>query len=330
MNQPSGRSAVAARSTSGASDAHVGVNQKLSAWMLSHQMVAVESLAKLLSTPAASALTWLVIAIALTLPGLLVMSLDNMQQLTGRFEASGQMTVYLKPQVEAESLSAIQQRIDQQGFISNVTYVSADEALDEFKANSGLADALKYLDGNPLPGLLLIEPKLGASSEQMSLLKQTLESYRQVDQVQLDMEWLARIVALLKLGERMVWVLSGLLAIAILLVVGNTIRLAIAARVDEIRVVKLVGATNAYVRRPFLYTGLWYGLIGGVGAWIMLILSWWMLSGPVAALSAQYGSAFELKALSIPGAFLLMVMAAILGWLGAWWSVQRHLSNIEP
>jgi len=125
-------------------------------------------------------------------------------------------------------------------------------------------------------------------------------------------------------------VLGVLLALAILLVVGNTIRLAIAARVDEIRVVKLVGGTNAYVRRPFLYTGLWYGMVGGLLAWLLLILCWALLNGPVADLAELYGSGFELKPLSAAAAMVLLLAAMLLGWLGAWWSVSRHLDHIEP
>ena len=138
------------------------------------------------------------------------------------------------------------------------------------------------------------------------------------------------LLAMLALAERLIWVLGLLLALAILLVVGNTIRLAIAARVDEIRVVKLVGGTNAWVRRPFLYTGLWYGMVGGLLAWLMLIICWLLLNGPVSNLADLYGSGFELKPLSATAALSLLLSAMLLGWLGAWWSVSRHLDQIEP
>jgi cell division transport system permease protein len=134
----------------------------------------------------------------------------------------------------------------------------------------------------------------------------------------------------LAFSERLFTVLGFLLALAIVLVVGNTIRLAIAARVDEIRVVKLVGGTNAWVRRPFLYTGLWYGMIGGLLAWLLLILCWLLLRGPVVEMAQLYGSSFSLKPLSAVAALVLLGAAMLLGWLGAWWSVSRHLGEIEP
>lgn len=314
----------------GASGQTMGVAARFAAWFAHHQLTAVETLVKLLANPAAALLTWLVVAIALTLPGALWMTLDNMEQLSGRFQASGRITLYLEPQASVAAGSQLSERISTLGNVSSTEYIDADTALADFRQNSGLQQALDFLPENPLPAVILVEPPLGIAAADVNQLVEQLSAYQIVDSVQLDMAWVERLLAMLTLGERLIWVLGILLALAILLVVGNTIRLAIAARVDEIRVTKLVGGTNAYVRRPFLYTGLWYGLVGGLLAWILLASCWLLLSGPVDELARLYGSGFELKPLSASAAMALLLSAMLLGWLGAWWSVARHLDKIEP
>lgn len=318
------------RPSSGASLQSIGVKQRFGAWAAHHQLVAVETLIRLLKNPLGSLLTWMVIAIALTLPGALWMALDNMEQLSGRFQESGRITLYVKPGTDFSEARALAQRIRQLPQVSSTEFIDADQALDDFRNNSGLQAALDFLPENPLPSVILVEPPLGIQQAELSRLVEQLKSYQIVDAVQLDMAWVERLLAMLALAERMIWVLGILLALAILLVVGNTIRLAIAARVDEIRVVKLVGGTNAWVRRPFLYTGLWYGMVGGLLAWLLLIICWLLLNGPVDDLAELYGSGFVLRPLSAGAAMMLLLSAMLLGWLGAWWSVSRHLDQIEP
>ncbi|WP_419812499.1 permease-like cell division protein FtsX [Bacterioplanoides sp.] len=317
-------------SAQGASGHKIGVRARFSAWLAHHQLTAVETLVKLLANPASALLTWLVVAIALTLPGALWMTLDNMEQLSGRFQASGRITVYLEPQTSITQGQQLSQQIAALPQVDSTSFIDSDSALDDFRANSGLQRALEFLPENPLPAVILVEPPLGLQASEINQLADRLSAYPIVDSVQLDMAWVERLLAMLALGERLILVLGVLLALAILLVVGNTIRLAIAARVDEIRVTKLVGGTNAYVRRPFLYTGLWYGFVGGLLAWVLLASCWFMLSGPVEELARLYGSGFELKPLSAGAAMALLLSAMLLGWLGAWWSVARHLDQIEP
>jgi len=321
---------MAPKSSQGASGHNISLSGRFSAWFSHHQLTAVETLAKLLSNPGAALLTWLVVAIALTLPGALWMTLDNMEQLSGRFQASGRITLYLTPQTDSRQGQELAQRINALPLVNNTEFIDADTALQDFRDNSGLQQALDFLPENPLPAVILVEPPLGIDTADVNQLLEQLRAYQIVDSVQLDMAWVERLLAMLALGERLIWVLGVLLALAILLVVGNTIRLAIAARVDEIRVTKLVGGTNAYVRRPFLYTGLWYGFVGGLLAWLLLVSCWLLLSGPVDELARLYGSGFELKPLSAAAAMTLLLSAMLLGWLGAWWSVARHLDQIEP
>lgn len=314
----------------GASAAKLGASEKFSAYFRNHQMVAVESLEKLLSTPASSLLTWLVIAIALTLPGALYMAVNNMQQLSGHFEASGQMTVFLATDISEVDSSALRLKIASLDDVNKVDYISPAQALEEFTQYGGISEALSFLDENPLPAVLLVEPPLGIGKNELDRLVAQLKTFDQVDSVQVDMAWVERLLALLALAQRLVAVVGVLLALAIVLVVGNTIRLSIAARTEEIRVIKLVGGTNAYVRRPFLYSGFWYGAIGGILAWLMLGLCWILLQGPVSDIAALYGADFYLQPLPFTPACLLIFSASLLGLIGSWWSVQRHLVAIEP
>jgi cell division transport system permease protein len=314
----------------GASTAKLGAGDKFGAYFRNHQMVAVESLAKLLATPASSLLTWLVIAIALTLPGALYMAVNNLQQLSGHFEASGQMTVFLAADIREADSNALRLRVASLEQVNKVVYVSPAQALEEFTQYGGISEALSFLDENPLPAVLLVEPPLGIDKAELKVLVEQIESFRHVDSVQVDMAWVERLLALLALAQRLVAVVGVLLALAIVLVVGNTIRLSIAARTEEIRVIKLVGGTNAYVRRPFLYSGFWYGAIGGILAWLMLGLCWILLQGPVADIAELYGADFHLQPLPLEPTCWLILSAALLGLIGSWWSVQRHLVAIEP
>lgn len=318
------------RPQSGASAQDLSLKKRVESWLAHHQQVAVETLIRLLQNPFSSVLTWLVIAIALTLPGALWMALDNTAQLSNQFQASGRITLYLSPEASLEEGQALSERLKQVDNVVTTEFIDAETALVEFREHSGLQAALDFLPSNPLPSTIYVEPPLGLETEQVQHLLATLKSYHHVDSVQLDIAWVERLHSILALAERTVLVLGSLLALAIILVVGNTIRLAIAARVDEIRVVKLVGGTNAWVRRPFLYTGLWYGMIGGLLAWILLIICWLILKGPAADLAMLYGSHFRLKPLSASAAMVILCCAMFLGWIGAWWSVSRHLGEIEP
>jgi cell division transport system permease protein len=314
----------------GASTHKISIKDRLNGWAQQHQLVAVETLMRLLTKPLGSIMTWLVIAISLTLPGAMWMTLDNLSQLSNRFQASGSMSVYLKTAVQNDQAQQLLSRIESMDGVADVRFISADDALAEFRASSGLGEALDLLPENPLPGVMVVEPELALPQQDVIALADTLRSESRVDSVELDTAWLDRLHALLALSERIVWVMGALLALGILLVVGNTIRLSIAARVDEIRVTKLVGATNAWVRRPFLYTGLWFGMVGGLVSWILLAIGWALVSGPVEDLAALYGSEYRLLPLSAGAALVLLLGAMLLGWLGAWWSVVRHLHRIEP
>ncbi|HKJ77643.1 MAG TPA: permease-like cell division protein FtsX, partial [Gammaproteobacteria bacterium] len=215
--------------------------------------------------------------------------------------------------------------------IAEVRYISAEQALAEFRQLSGFGDALDALQANPLPPVLVVRPGPAINGpDAVGGLVKRLRQRPDVDMAQLDMQWVKRLYALMEIGQRGVWVLGALLALAVLLVVGNTIRLAIQNRRDEIVVVKLVGGTDAFIRRPFLYSGAWYGLLGGVIAFALVQGALGVLSSPVHHLAGLYHSGFRLDGLGVATTAYLLLSGTLLGLIGSWLAVGRHLREIEP
>lgn len=317
----------------GASVAKTGAQDKVNSWVDHHKLVAQQSLQKLLQAPVASLMTWLVIAIALALPAALYIFLENAQRLSADWDGgSAHMTLYLNEDLNEGQGIDLTSSLQLRGDIEQAEYISAATALQEFKAMSGFSDVLNYLDDNPLPAVISLRPVLEGVdvSKQADQLRLELEALPEVDQAQLDLQWVQRLYSLMELGQRAVLALVVMLSLAVLLVVSNTIRLAIESRRDEIVVVKLVGGTDAFVRRPFLYTGLWYGFGGGILAWLMIGITQLWLSGPVNTLAVSYGSSFSLNGLGFIGSLVLLLGAMGLGSIGAWVAVHRHLGDIEP
>lgn len=315
----------------GARRARSSLGNWLDGYLGHHRKVAGESGRRLLKSPGASLMTWTVMGVALALPVGLLLLLASLQNISAGWESAARVTVYLAESVTLDDARKLRLDVAARADVLDVVLIDKTAALAEFRASSGLGDALDYLDGNPLPHTLLVTPALGARSETgIQALVNALQQTSGVDQVQVDLGWLQRLNAIADVLGRSVWALALLLAVAVVLVIGNTIRLAIENRRDEIVVAKLVGGTDAFVRRPFLYTGIWYGLGGGVIAFIVLELSLWWLSGPVERLASLYNSQFELVGLSFEGVLALLGSAVLFGWLGAWLAVKRHLDAIEP
>jgi cell division transport system permease protein len=273
----------------------------------------------------------LVIAIALTLPVGLFVFLQNAQQLSQEWDDAAQISVYLEQQLNEKQGRKMAQHVESWDAVQQVRYISPEEALEDFKRSSGFGDALQYLSENPLPAVLVVSPRTDSANLQTTQkLLEKLQALPDVEQAQLDLQWVDRLFRIMALGQRMALMLGLLLGVAVLLVIGNTVRLAIESRRAEIVVVKLVGATDAFVRRPFLYMGVWYGLGGGLLAWLMVSLVIFWLSGSVAELVAAYDGDFGLSGLGFLATLLLWLSSALLGLLGAWLAVGRHLSKIEP
>lgn len=303
----------------------------LRVYLLRHMQVFFYSLGVLSRSPFATLMTTAVIGIALALPSGLHVVLQNAQQLSGGWDGAAQISLFLKRSVPNEEANRLARQLQKLPEVASVNYISRSEALQEFQRLSGFGDALEALKENPLPSVLVIHPTANASTPAATeRLLQRLQAYPPVDVAQLDMQWVKRLYVIMELVRRGVVVLAALLALAVLLVVGNTIRLAIQNRRDEIVVMKLIGGTDGFIRRPFLYTGFWYGLFGGVIAWLLVSLSLSILSDPVERLTGLYQSQFELSGLDFTTTGILLGTSILLGLAGSWLAVGRHLRDIEP
>jgi|HubBroStandDraft_1064217.scaffolds.fasta_scaffold00675_11 cell division transport system permease protein len=296
-----------------------------------HLQALLGSLGRLSRSPLATLLTLLVIALALALPAALRLLVTNAQAATGNFANAIELSVYLKtdvPLAKGKQLAAAaQQRAD----VAQVQLISAEQGLEDFRRYSGFGDALAALKENPLPNMLHVRPRPEyASSAALEALRHYFTAWPEVDLVEVDSQWVMRFNAILDVLRQLLLIAAALLGAGVLAVVGNTIRLEIAGRRAEIEVTKLVGGSNSFVRRPFLYTGVLYGLGGALLAWGIVALAIAVLGESVANLARLYGSRYVLTGPSLEEVGVLLGAGVVLGWLGAWLSATRHLRSIEP
>lgn len=297
-------------------------------YFIRHLQVFFYSLGQLARAPFASMMNLMVIGISLALPTALYVSLGNMQTLSAGWGGNAQISVFLKSGITQNKATALARRLEQHQAINSISIITPEQALEEFKQHSGFGDALDALPGNPLPTVLLVEPV--ADTAQLQQLLSELNKQQQVDMAQLDMQWVRRLQQILEIAQRAVLLLAILLATGVILTTSNTIRLAILNRRQEIEIMKLIGATNAFIRRPFLYSGLLHGLLGASIAWLLVTAGILALSGPVTQLASLYGSSFQLAGLNALASLSLLLTGTLLGWLGSRIAVGRHLAEIEP
>lgn len=295
-----------------------------------HIHVLRSTLAQLARAPLASAMTIAVIGITLALPTGLYLLIDNLARMSADWDAGGQISLFLKRDTADAAAEKLAERVQRMRGVARVEYLSRNQALAEFKRLSGFGDALDILGQNPLPAVLTVHPAGAAAPDAVQALLAELRALDAVESAQLDLEWVQRLHSMLAIAERAVWVLGGLLGLAVLLTVGNTIRLAVLNRRDEIEVMKLMGGTNAFIRRPFLYAGLIQGLLGAATTWLILALALLLLERPIAELAALYGSDLRIEGLTREASVVLLGLGALLGWFGSRLSVGRHLRTIEP
>jgi len=302
----------------------------VSTWALRHTSTAIAALGRLARQPFASFLTILVIAVTLALPAALHLVIKNAQFVSGNWSNALDFSVFLNVDQSADNARRLADIIRQRADVASVTVITADQALLEFREQSGFGAALDHLPGNPLPHTLVVRPS-GANTEQsMILLNEELGNLPETDFVQVDTEWVQRFHAILEMLERAIAMGAGLLGAAILVIIGNTIRLDIQNRSEEIEVTKLIGASNAFVRRPFLYSGFWYGLAGGLFALALVRYGLFALEQPVARLAGLYNSTFSILALNVKESVLIICAGISLGLVGSWIATARHMRRIEP
>nr|WP_284498385.1 permease-like cell division protein FtsX [Legionella maioricensis] len=292
---------------------------------------ATHSLNLLCRKPLATMMTVIVIAITLALPALFWVFTDNLGQLTTGWQQGGQISLYLKTGLTEAEQTALLQKIRGMEGVGQASLKSAADGLAELTQQEGMQDIMRYLPENPLPSVIQVVPSLVTDSPaKMDLLSRHLEVLPQVAQAKLDMAWINRLHVILGFAANVAKALMSLLALAVVLIIGNTLRLAIHNRQEEIQILKLIGATDPFILRPFLYSGVWYGMAGAVLAVFLVNIFILSLGVAVNQLAVAYQMHYPLTGLSIRQILLLVLFAIILGWLGARLSVKRQLASIEP
>ena len=307
------------------------MSSPINTWLGRHAQTLVGSLGRIAEQPVATLMTVAVIAVALALPLFFNVLLQNTRAATADWNQAFELSVYLSKKAGTDRAEVLAKQLRARPDVARVRVITADQALAEFRESSGFGKALDLLDSNPLPNALVVTPSLAASTaEGTQALKVHIGALADVDTVELDTEWVQRLNAMLDVVRRVIWLTGGLLAISVVLVVGNTIRLDILNRRTEIEVMKLVGATDSFARRPFLYSGVWYGLGGGVGAVVVVAFATALLAKPIQGLIGLYGSQFQLEGLRFGTSALILGLSIALGWIGSWIAATRHIRAIEP
>jgi len=296
-----------------------------------HLQTLVGTLGRLSQQRVQTLMTVLVIGIALALPATLQVLVMNARTASGDVNRAVDLSIYLKPGTTVAQAEQLASRLRQRRDVAQVQLVKADDALKQFREQSGFSAALAALADNPLPHAVVVRPaKDFTSAAQMDSLSTEIKQLPDVDIVQLDTAWVERFNAILDAVRRGVWVVGVLLAIGVTIIVGNTIRADIQSRRAEIEITKLVGGSDAFVRRPFLYSGFWYGIGGSLLALLITLAIVALLAVPVRRLAALYGSDFRLVGLDWKNSLVLLGVGIGLGWLGSLFAASYHLRNVEP
>ena len=302
-----------------------GARSGVGIWLDQHLYSVVASLGRVLGRPWTTMLTIGVMAVALALPLGLGLALDNMRHFAGSVEQSREIDLFLKPEIDVARAQALATELRGRGDVARVELRTPEQGLAEFRAHSGLGDAVGALEENPLPSLLIITP-----GQRDATLVTALQGLPETGLLQHDAAWRQRLQGWLGFGQRLAWVLAALFGLGALLVVGNTVRLDIQSRREEIGVLQLLGATDGFIRRPFIYLGAWYGLAAGALALGLLSAAAYALRAPLHALAQSYGSGFALNGLDALRAAGFVLAAMVIGWLGAWLVTGHFLRQTRP
>jgi len=289
-----------------------------------------ESFRKLLRAPFSSLMIVGVIAMTLALPTALHLIVVNALAVSGGWEDALDFSVFLDESLTVEQAANLGRLINERADVDNVTLVTAEDALREFRDQSGFGAALDQLSTNPLPHTLVVRPAATNTPASMDLLREELDKLPETVAVQVDTEWVQRFHAILDIVDQGIGIGAALLGLAILVIIGNTIRLDVENRRDEIEVIKLIGASDGFVRRPFLWSGLWFGFFGGLAAVGLVQWGLYLLDAPVARLAGLYASNIDLIRLSLVEATVVIGVGGLLGLTGSWFAATRRMRAIEP
>lgn len=303
----------------------------LRAYLARHAQNLLSGLGRMARQPVGSTLTIAVIGIALCLPAGLHLMVLNGKAITSNWDSAVDLTAYMVRGQPANTTERVADRLQSRPDVQSVQVIPAERALAEFRELSGFGEALDALAENPLPDVLVIRPLRGdESTGDIRALAEELQRMREIELVQVDTAWVERFHALLDVLRRGVLLAAVVLAIGVVVIVGNTIRLDIQSRKNEIEVCKLIGASDAFIRRPFLYSGFWYGLGGALIALLLVNGALLLLHDPIRRVAGLYGSSFELIGLDFRSAGTVLLGGALLGWIGSWLAATRHMRLIEP
>jgi len=309
----------------------VSLGRRLSAFFYQHFQQIFISFRDLWKTPFSTMMTILVLGVALSLPAVFHVLQKNVERASGQWNKASEISLFLKKNISEQRVQVLINKLSLYSEIETVTHITSHQALEEFKEMSGFSKALNYLDENPLPDVLVVVPAKHAMTIAASkLLVAKLKREQDVDLVQVDIDWIEKLQSIIGLVVDVMMAIALLLLMSVFLVVSNTIRLNILNQRAEIEVMKLVGATNSFIQRPFVYVGIWYGFLGGIIAWILtLLLVQWIHSG-VASLMDLYRIDFEISILNLREVAILVGLSSFLGFIASYVSVKRYLVKIEP
>ena len=304
---------------------------KLHAYRDLHAHALFSSLGRLVASPFTSIMTIAVLAIAISLASGFYILVVNLQQLTGSLETSNQISLFLRDDVSDTHANKLADKIRQNTNVQSVKLITREQGLAEFQTYSGFGAAINALENNPLPIVIQVLPK--NSLEDKQGLENLLKGFQQsaeVDFAQVDLQWVERLQSIMAVARLFAILLNLMLGLAVLFIIGNTIRLELHNRRDEVVIAKLVGATNSFIQRPFLYSGFWIGFISGVTAWFIVTVLMLILRQPVEKLSGLYEGGFHLLFLSFTDTLALIFISSVLGILGSWSVLIYQLRQLKP
>jgi cell division transport system permease protein len=311
---------------------HIGgeFSDKLRAYRDSHAHALFSSLGRLVASPLNSILTAIVLSISISLACGFYLLVENAEQLTSDLETSNQISLFLRDDVSLASATRLANGIKLDPSVQTVKIITKEQALKEFEEFSGFGEAIKALEKNPLPIVLQVVPKNSLENGQnIETLVENFKQASEVDFAQLDLQWVKRLQLMIEVAHISVILLGMLLSLAVLFITGNTIRLELLTRKDEIVIAKLVGATNGFVQRPFLYSGFWIGFFSGISAWFIVTIMMLILKQPIEKLSMLYNSSFHLQFMGFFETLALILLSSTLGAVGSWVVVRLQIRQIK-